>query len=87
MLPEASNGKCSPLRMVFVTEDQVNYFGNGTCFVRSTIYIVHWDGLLGDLTTAWETRQVEQATVVKPLKLRDTVVNHSCLELGRGKVS
>ena len=43
--------------------------------------------LLGDLTTALETRQVERATAVKPLKLRDTVVNHSCLELGRGKVS
>ena len=30
--------------------------------------------MLGDLTTASEIRQVEQATAVKPLKLRDTVV-------------
>ena len=30
--------------------------------------------LLGDLTTALGIRQVERATAVKPLKLRDTVV-------------
>ena len=45
LFPETSDSKCSLLQMVFVMEDQVNHFRNRACFVRSTIYIVHWDGL------------------------------------------
>ena len=38
--------------------------------------------LLGDLTTTLGIRQVEQATAVKPLKLRDTVVEPLVFRVG-----
>ena len=43
-------------------------------YLLSLSYLLSRPRVLGDLTTALDTRQVEQATAVKPLKLKGTVV-------------
>ena len=45
LFAETGDSKRSSFRMIFVMEDQVNYFGDGTGFIRSAVYIIHGDRL------------------------------------------
>jgi len=44
LLSEVRDSKECPLRVSFVMEDYIYHFGDLTCLVRKTIYIIHWYG-------------------------------------------
>jgi hypothetical protein len=43
LFSEAGYCKVSTFGVVLVTEYDVHYFSDGSCFVRTAIYIVDWD--------------------------------------------
>ena len=45
LFAETGDGKRSLLQVILVMEDQVNYFGDGTGFIQSAVYIIHRDRL------------------------------------------
>ena len=52
-----------------------------------TLFFLEIESLLGDLTAALGNQTSRTSNSSKTTETRDTVVNHSCLGLGRGKVS
>ena len=44
LLSETRDSEECPLRVSFVIEDYIYHFGDLTCLIRKTIYIIHWYG-------------------------------------------
>ena len=43
LFSQASDTEGCLFGMIFVPEDETNSLGNGTCFVRESVYVIDWN--------------------------------------------